>query len=89
LSASTLAFEITLTRLFSITYAANLIGSAAGCSCWARQVVAEVAGRLPDTVEALSRLPGVGTYTAGAIASIAFGQDAPVVDGNVNCHTMT
>jgi A/G-specific adenine glycosylase len=38
---------------------------------------------LPDTVEGLSRLPGIGRYTAGAIASIAFGHDAPVVDGNV------
>jgi A/G-specific adenine glycosylase len=49
----------------------------------AQQVVAEFDGRLPDTVEALSKLPGIGAYTAGAIASIAFGRDAPVVDGNV------
>jgi A/G-specific adenine glycosylase len=49
----------------------------------AQQVVAEFDGRLPDTVEALSRLPGIGAYTAGAIASLAFGCDAPVVDGNV------
>ena len=40
-------------------------------------------GRLPDTVEALREIPGVGRYTAGAIASIAFEQKAPVVDGNV------
>ena len=49
----------------------------------ARQVVAEFDGYLPDTVEELSKLPGIGRYTAGAIASIAFGRDAPVVDGNV------
>ena len=49
----------------------------------AQQVVAEFGGRLPDTVEGLSQLPGIGAYTAGAIASIAFGRDAPVVDGNV------
>lgn len=40
-------------------------------------------GGFPETAEALRALPGVGPYTAGAIASIAFGQDAPVVDGNV------
>ena len=49
----------------------------------AQQIIAEFDGRLPDTVEALSRLPGIGAYTAGAIASLAFGRDAPVVDGNV------
>ena len=40
-------------------------------------------GRLPGTVVELQQLPGIGRYTAGAIASIAFGQRAPVVDGNV------
>lgn len=40
-------------------------------------------GRLPDTVEELREIPGVGRYTAGAIASIAFERKAPVVDGNV------
>ena len=49
----------------------------------ARKVVAEFEGRLPDTVEQLSQLPGIGRYTLGAISSIAFGRDAPVVDGNV------
>lgn len=39
---------------------------------------------LPDTAEQLRRLPGIGPYTAGAIASIAFGRDEPLVDGNVN-----
>jgi len=38
---------------------------------------------LPDTVEGLMKLPGIGRYTAGAIASIAFGKKAPIVDGNV------
>ena len=40
-------------------------------------------GAIPDTVEGLLELPGVGRYTAGAIASIAFGREAPLVDGNV------
>ncbi|MGA9398859.1 MAG: A/G-specific adenine glycosylase [Anaerolineaceae bacterium] len=40
-------------------------------------------GHLPRDPRSLERLPGVGRYTAGAIASIAFGVDAPVLDGNV------
>ena len=43
----------------------------------------ELGGRFPRTVDGLTRLPGVGRYTAGAIASIAMGQDTAVVDGNV------
>ena len=49
----------------------------------AQKVMAEFNGKLPDTVEELGKLPGIGAYTAGAIASLAFGRDAPVVDGNV------
>ncbi len=40
-------------------------------------------GALPRTAEALRALPGIGAYTAAAIASICFGAPAPVVDGNV------
>lgn len=40
-------------------------------------------GQVPSAPDALLALPGVGRYTAGAIASIAFGQDAPIVDANV------
>ena len=40
-------------------------------------------GRLPGSAEELRRLPGIGRYTAGAIASIAFNQAEPVLDGNV------
>jgi len=49
----------------------------------ARKVVADHAGRLPRATEALLKLPGVGRYTAGAIASIAFGRRVPILDGNV------
>lgn len=49
----------------------------------ARQVVDQWDGKLPQTVSGLEELPGVGPYTAGAIASIAFEQVEPVVDGNV------
>lgn len=40
-------------------------------------------GELPGSYEALLALPGIGSYTAGAIASIAFGLPVPAVDGNV------
>jgi A/G-specific adenine glycosylase len=49
----------------------------------ARLVAERHGGRLPDTAEALRELPGVGRYTAGAVASIAFDRPEPVVDGNV------
>jgi A/G-specific adenine glycosylase len=49
----------------------------------AKRIVAQFDGRLPTTREALLTLPGIGRYTAGAIASIAFGRPEPVVDGNV------
>ncbi len=49
----------------------------------ARTVVERFGGRVPDTVAALKSLPGVGDYTAGAIASIAYNRSAPIVDGNV------
>ena len=49
----------------------------------ARSVERDLAGELPRTVDGLLALPGVGRYTAGAVASIAFGTRAPIVDGNV------
>ena len=49
----------------------------------ARVVVAEHGGRFPTDFAALLALPGIGRYTAGAIASIAFNQPAPILDGNV------
>lgn len=49
----------------------------------AAQIIAQNGGQLPSTPDRLRELPGVGAYTAGAIASIAFQQPAPVVDGNV------
>ena len=49
----------------------------------ARMVVDVFGGALPSEVAALRELPGVGRYTAGAVASIAFDRAAPIVDGNV------
>jgi A/G-specific adenine glycosylase len=49
----------------------------------ARQVVDQHQGRLPDTTAQLQALPGVGRYTAAAIAAIAFGDDEIALDGNL------
>lgn len=49
----------------------------------AKAVVASGESALPQTYAELIRLPGIGEYTAGAIASIAFGECVPAVDGNV------
>jgi A/G-specific adenine glycosylase len=48
----------------------------------AKQVAAEHAGEFPSDVDQLQSLPGVGRYTAGAIASIAFDQRAPILEAN-------
>lgn len=49
----------------------------------AQQIVAEFEGEFPHTYEGIFSLKGIGPYTAGAIASIAFGLPEPAVDGNV------
>lgn len=49
----------------------------------ARQVMENLSGVLPSDPKALQQLPGIGRYTAGAIASIAFGRRVAVLDGNV------
>ncbi len=63
----------------------------------ARAIVEEHGGRFPSALRELSALPGIGSYTASAIACFAFGQAVPVVDVNVirvlsrlffKCHTV-
>ncbi|HEY1533666.1 MAG TPA: A/G-specific adenine glycosylase [Polyangiaceae bacterium] len=49
----------------------------------ATRMMAEHAGRVPEHVTELLELPGIGPYSAGAIASIAYGHAEPLVDGNV------
>jgi A/G-specific adenine glycosylase len=49
----------------------------------ARAVVERHGGRFPDNEEALRALPGIGAYTAAAVAAIAFGRKAAPVDGNI------
>lgn len=48
----------------------------------AREIVEHHEGEFPQTVEALRKIPGIGPYTAGAIASFAFGMNVPAIDGN-------
>ncbi len=48
----------------------------------ARMVVRKLGGRLPRRPEELRALPGIGRYTAGAVASLAFGAEVPAVDTN-------
>jgi A/G-specific adenine glycosylase len=49
----------------------------------AKMIVDEFGSRMPRSVDDLLRLPGVGRYTAGSMASLVFGQAVPAVDGNV------
>lgn len=49
----------------------------------ARELTGEYGGEMPADFERILKLPGIGSYTAGAIASIAFGIPRPAVDGNV------
>lgn len=49
----------------------------------AKTIMEEYGGEFPDTYEELLKLKGIGSYTAGAIASIAFSERVPAVDGNV------
>ena len=60
--------------LFLVTGAA---GFAAGV------IMEEYGGKMPEQYEELLKLPGIGSYTAGAVSSIAFGHPVPAVDGNV------
>lgn len=49
----------------------------------ALQIVREYGGEMPGDYESLIRLAGIGSYTAGAVSSIAYGRPVPAVDGNV------
>ncbi|MFQ5418706.1 MAG: A/G-specific adenine glycosylase, partial [Myxococcota bacterium] len=49
----------------------------------AREIAESHGGRLPEDADGLRSLPGIGRYTAGAVASIAFDRPEPIVDGNV------
>src|SRR6266568_421970 len=58
-------------------------GRARNLHAAAQAIVERHGGRVPVSFEELASLPGIGPYTAGAVASIAFGVPVPAVDGNV------
>ena len=75
--------EIDEQALFKLWEGLGYYSRARNLQAAARVVVEKHGGGLPADYAALRALPGVGDYTAGAVASIAFGIAAPAVDGNV------
>lgn len=73
--------EVPEEKLFKLWEGLGYYSRARNLQKAAKMIVA--AGKFPDTLEEIAKLPGVGPYTAGAIASIAFGLPEPAVDGNV------
>ena len=70
-------------RLFKLWEGLGYYSRARNLKRAAQTLVGEYGGRFPRTREDLMRLPGVGDYTASAIAAIAFGEAEPAVDGNL------
>jgi len=48
-----------------------------------REIISRFKGKIPDAMDGLLSLPGIGRYTAGAVLSIAYNKEAPILDGNV------
>ena len=71
------------TTLFRLWQGLGYYSRARNLHKTARYVVDSLDGKFPNTYAALIQLPGVGPYTAAAIASFAFDEAKPVVDGNV------
>ncbi|MEW5741618.1 MAG: A/G-specific adenine glycosylase [Myxococcota bacterium] len=72
-----------LTEVLAVWRGLGYYGRARNLHLAAKAVVERFGGKLPSTLDELKSLPGFGRYTAGAVASIAFGLEAPLVDGNV------
>ena len=70
-------------RLFKLWEGLGYYSRARNLHRAAQVLVNDCGGEFPHTREELLRLPGVGDYTASAIASIAFGEPEPAVDGNL------
>ena len=75
--------EIDETRLLKLWEGLGYYSRARNLKKAAEAVVREYDGRLPRSYDALLSLAGIGSYTAGAVASIAFDIPVPAVDGNV------
>jgi len=72
-----------LDEVLAVWEGLGFYGRARNLHAAARAIVERHGGQIPRSFEELESLPGVGPYTAGAIASIAFGIPVPAVDGNV------
>lgn len=75
--------EASLSDVLAVWRGLGYYGRARNLHKAAKEIVERFGGALPSTLDELRSLPGFGRYTAGAVASIAFGLEAPVVDGNV------
>ena len=75
--------EVSEERLFKLWEGLGYYSRARNLQRAARVIVSEHGGELPRTMDELRALPGVGDYTAAAIASINFGLPEPAVDGNL------
>lgn len=75
--------EVDETRLLKLWEGLGYYSRARNLKKAAQVIVTEYGGQLPSSYKALLTLPGIGPYTAGAIASIAFDIPVPAVDGNV------
>jgi A/G-specific adenine glycosylase len=72
-----------LQEVLSVWEGLGYYGRARNLHKAAQIIMQEYSGMLPGEVRKLRKLPGVGRYTAGAIASIAFGHNEPTLDGNI------
>jgi len=72
-----------LDEIYTIWTGLGYYSRARNLKAAAETLVADHGGALPDTAEELRGLRGIGRYTAGAVASIAFDREEPLVDGNV------
>lgn len=75
--------EVSEDRLMKLWQGLGYYNRARNMKKAAMILMEEYQGLLPDSPEELEKLPGIGVYSAGAIASIAFGKPVPAVDGNV------
>ena len=75
--------EIPQERLMKLWEGLGYYNRAKNLQKAAQEIMENYHGEMPVNYDELLSLPGIGPYTAGAIASIAFGQTVPAVDGNV------
>lgn len=75
--------DASLDDVLAVWEGLGFYGRARNLHAAARAVVERFGGEIPRSFEALESLPGMGPYTAGAVASIAFSVPVPAVDGNV------